>query len=433
MKRILCLMFCVLGLPLAVLAQSATPSSEPHVAILDMNMMILPGTGSYLERSIDNATKNGAKVIIVQLNTPGGLLQTSQEMIQTIFRSKTPVVIYVGPSGATATSAGVFITLAGHIAAMAPGTTIGAAHPVSGDGKNLESDMRAKAENMTVAMVKSISEQRGRNIEWAESSVKESASITEKEALEKNVIDLVASDFDDLLKKISGKEITVDGEKVVLDDYSALPRHDIPISSRDQLVNVLANPNVAALLWLAATTGLSIELYNPGAILPGVVGVICLILALAVSQVIPINTGAILLFVVGALLIGAEFYIASGILGLGGIIAMVLGAVYLLDVSEAPGMAVDYMLILPTVIFLGACMVMIVWSTAKAYRHKVTTGSEGLVGLSGRVTETVAERGKVFVNGEIWNAETASGVIEKGAEVRIKSIRSGMVLEVERV
>lgn len=407
--------------------------TEGFVAVLPMDMMILPGTDSYLAKAIQTAETQGAKLVVVLLNTPGGLLDSSQRMIQTLFKARVPVAVYVAPSGSSATSAGVFITLAGHVAAMAPGTTIGAAHPVSGDGKNLESDMRAKAENMTVAMVKSISEQRGRNAQWAEKSVKESSSITEKEALKMSVVDLVAEDMDELLRSLKGREIKLDQERVVLPDYSKLPRRVIEMDFKDRALNVLANPNVAALLWLAATTGLSIELYNPGAILPGVVGVICLILALAVSQVIPINQGAILLFVIGALLIGAELYVPSGILGIGGIIAMLLGAIYLMDVAEAPGLGVDLTLVVPLAILFGGFALFVARRAALALRSKASTGAEGLIGLQGVAKSTISAQGKVFVNGELWDASAKEGLIEQDAAVQIVAIKNGMRLEVKKI
>ena len=319
--------------------------TREYVAVLSMDMMILPGTQSYLEESIARAGREGAKIIVVNLDTPGGVLLTSQEMVQAILNSPIPIVIYVSPSGSTATSAGVFITMAAHIAAMAPGTSIGAAHPVTGEGKDIEGDMRKKAENMTIAMVKAISEQRGRNIKWAEQSVKESSSATAEEALKENVIDLLANDITSLLESIAGKKIKLGSQELELEDYSNLPRIEYEIATRDKVINVLANPNVAALLWMGATTGLSLEIYNPGAILPGVVGLICLVLALQVSQVIPISQSGILLLVLGAALIIADFFVGSAVLAVGGIIALAFGAVYLIDVSQAPGLEVSTELI----------------------------------------------------------------------------------------
>jgi len=407
--------------------------AEDHVAILKMNMGIFPGTAEYLKSAIDEGTKNGAKAILIELDTPGGMLQTSQEMVKMMFESPVPIIIYVSPTGSTATSAGVFLTMAAHIAAMAPGTTIGAAHPVTGDGKNIDSDMRAKAENITMAMVRSISEQRGRNGAWAEKAVKESASLTESEALKQDVIDLIAKDQNDLLRSIKGKKIKLAGKEISLEDLSLLPRKTLEMSIRPKVLNTLSDPNVVQLLWLAATTALSIELYNPGAILPGVVGVICLILALASYQIIPVNIGGIALLVVGVLLIGAEMFITSGVLAVGGIIAIVLGSIYLIDVAQVPGINVSMSLILSTALSLGALLSYIAFAVVRSQKKKVTSGQEGLIGLIGTAVENVSNTGRVFVNGEYWSAECSRGIIEKDAEIRVLSIKPGMILEVEKI
>jgi membrane-bound serine protease (ClpP class) len=405
---------------------------EPFVAIADMQMMILPGTSAYLERAIQDAARDGAKALVVKLSTPGGLLTSSQEMIQHIFQSPIPVLVYVSPAGGSATSAGVFITIAGHIAAMAPGTSIGAAHPVQGDGKDIEGDMRTKAEQMTIAMVKSIAENRGRNVQWAEKAVKESSSITEKEALTQSVVDIVANDVTDLLKQSAGRKVKIGNTTVPLDDLSQLPLRSIEMNYQHRILNVLANPSVAALLWLGATTGLSLELYNPGAILPGVVGIICLALALMVSQVIPLSQAGILLLAVGGLLIGLEFVVPSGILGIGGIIALVLGAIYLVDVEAAPGLVVNYYLIIPVAVLLGAFMLAIASVAVRALKRRATTGSEGLIGELGQVVDAVSSHGKIALHGELWNACTRDGLIEPGAQVRVKGIKD-LILEVERI
>ncbi|RMG43542.1 MAG: nodulation protein NfeD, partial [Candidatus Dadabacteria bacterium] len=380
----LLLQIIVISLFQFVLAEAWAGNNKtdgPFVAVIDMNMMILPGTQEYLESAIERASQEGAEALVVKLDTPGGMLTSSQEMIQAIFKSPVPVIVYVFPSGASATSAGVFITVAAHIAAMAPGTSIGAAHPVMGNGKDIEGDMRKKAENITVAMVKSVAEQRGRNVDWVEKAVKESSSLTEKEALKKKVIDIVATDLNDLLKQIKGRKVKVNSSEVVLKDLSKLPRKEYKISFKQKTINVLANPNIAALLWLGATTGLSLELYHPGAIVPGVVGVICLILALAVSQIIPISMSGVLLMIVGSLLIGAEMYVTSGVLGLGGIIALVLGSIYLVDGSRAPDLAVAMDFIIPVIIVVVLFMVWVIINGIKTLKRKPeTTGIEGMIG-----------------------------------------------------
>lgn len=425
-----------LGLLLSVVFKlsysSAQNESDSFVATMRMNMMILPGTSEYLKKSVERAHLEGAKLLVVYLDTPGGMLQTSQEMIQEIFNAPIPIVVYVSPSGATATSAGVFITLAGHIAAMSPGTTIGAAHPVAGDGKNIEGDMRAKAENMTIAMVKSISEQRGRNIQWAEKSVKESNSITESDALKLGVVDVVGQDILEILKQIKGRRVKIGKEEVILEDYSRLPVRSYEISFKQKTINTLANPNVAALLWLAATTGLSLELYNPGAILPGVVGLICLILALAVSQIIPITQGGILLLILGSVLVGAELFVASGVLGVAGLISIVFGAIYLIDETQAPGISVNLALIVPVAVTFGSFMLFVAYSAIRSGAKKQRTGSEGMVGETARALGDFSEQGKVFVHGEVWNAQLESGAAIKDEILEVVSIKEGLILLVKK-
>jgi membrane-bound serine protease (ClpP class) len=430
------LVFLVMGaLFTAGMIGGAPVAAEPRgVVVLDMSMMILPGTSNYLTAGIATAVELEAPLIIVRLNTPGGLLDTSQEMVQAIFASPVPIGMYVSPTGGTATSAGVFITLAGHVAAMAPGTSIGAAHPVAGDGKDIEGDMRAKAENMTAAMVKSIAEQRGRNAGWAERAVRESISVSEPEALKLGVVDLVAKDIPELLTRIKGRTVKmVDQKSTVLDDYSALPLVPFEMPLRDRVINTFAHPNVVALLWLGATTGLSLELYNPGAVIPGVVGVICLILALAVGQIIPLNVGAIMLLVVGALLIGAEMFFPSFILGIGGIVALALGALYLIDGGAAPGLAVDPAIVLPPAVLLGALMLAVVAVATRTFRRRAVTGAVGLIGQRGRALENFTSAGKVFVNGEIWRATAASGIVEKDATVEVVRLVDRLTVEVRPV
>ena len=404
-----------------------------HIRVLEMNMMILPGAASFLKEQILEAEESNAKLLVLRFDTPGGLLDTSQQMIQDIFQSRVPIAVYIAPAGATATSAGVFITMAAHVAAMAPGTSIGAAHPVMGDGKNIEGDMRAKAENMTVAMVKTIADRRGRNVAWVEKAVKESNSITEKEALQMGVVDIVADDIEQLLRQVQGREVTMNTGSIVLGDYTQLPRIYVQISAKDQLMNVLANPNVVALLWLAATTGISLELYNPGVILPGVVGVICLILALAVSQIIPVSQGAVLLIVLGAILIGAELFTGSLVLGVGGIISMILGAVYLVDVSQAPGLSVALEFIIPVAILFGGFLLIVALRAASVLRRRSDTGIEGVLGLRGVAVEHVAAQGRIQVNGEYWNACAESGIIEKGSTVEVVGRKEGLVLLVRKI
>lgn len=405
----------------------------PHVAVMDMEMGIFPGTSDYLTSVVEEAPTRGAVAILVHLDTPGGLLQASQDMVKILFESKIPVIMYVSPTGATATSAGVFITMASHVAAMAPGTTIGAAHPVQSDGKNIESDMRSKAENMTIAMVKSLSEQRGRNAAWAEKAVKESASITESEAVKLKVVDFVAKDSAELLKILSGRKIKMGDKVVELKNLDSLPLVKYEMSLKQRTVNGLSDPSIVQILWLAATTGLSIELYNPGLIFPGVVGIICLILALAAYQVIPINLGGILLMVAGTLMIGAELFIPSGVLAIGGVIALVLGSIYLVDLSQMPGITINLVYVSSIAVVIGGTMAAITTAVVKSQRRKLVTGGDSLVGLVGKAAENISAKGRLFVNGEYWKATCSNGIIEKGAQAKVVAVKPGMILEVEKI
>lgn len=413
-------------------AEEKPIATDGHIAIIDMQMMILPGAQGYLEKSLKRAESTGAKLLIIRFDTPGGILQTTQKMMQEILAAKIPVAVYIAPSGATATSAGVFITMAAHIAVMAPGTSLGSAHPVSGEGKDIKGDMRKKVEEMATALAKSVTQERGRNVEWVEKAVRDSVSLTDTEAKEKKVVDLVASDISDLLKKIAGKKVMVSQKEVILEDYSDLPRQEYAMDYSDQVMNVMANPNIAALLWLAATTGISIELYNPGLIFPGVVGVICLVLALAVSQIIPVTQGGIMLLLLGAALLAAELYVGSGILAVGGLVAIVLGALYLVDISQAPGLAVNAEFIIPIAVLVGSFMLFAIREIARSRRIKPLTGKEALVGRTAEVVATVSTKGKIFIDGEYWQATSDSGLIDIGEQVVVKKILDGGVLLVEK-
>lgn len=411
---------------------SVNASAESHVAVIRMNMMILPGTSEYLIRSVNEAEKAGAKIAVVYLNTPGGILQTTQEMVQFMFQSPIPVAVYVAPEGATAASAGVFITMAGHLAVMGPGTSIGAAHPVQGDGKNIEGDMRQKAENMTVSMAKSISEQRRRNAAWVEKAVRESVSVTDNEAVKEKIIDFTAIDISELLKKATGREVIVQGKKVILEDLSSLPLKEYPPSTSETVLNFMANPSVAAILWLVATTGISIELYNPGLVFPGIMGVICLILALIVTQTVPVNAGALMLLASGALMVLAELKFASGILGIGGVVAMVLGALYFVDTSMAPGLAVSLQVVLPFAVVLGGFLIAIIFALRRSLNTKLNTGKEGVIGLTGVAHGDFSNSGQVFLNGAMWKAEVQNGAVSKGDKVKVVDVK-GLTLFVEKI
>jgi membrane-bound serine protease (ClpP class) len=423
----LLLSLCFLISLRSVKGESSPKSANGPVIIADMDMMILPGTLNYLKDALAYAEEKNAALLVIRLNTPGGMLSTTQSMTQEIFKASIPVAIVVSPSGGTASSAGVFLTLAGHIAAMEPGTSIGAAHPVAAGGEDISGDMRKKVENMATAMVKAISEQRGRNVSWAEQSVRDSSSITEREALKRGVVDMVVEDVSDLLVQSKGRSVVVGRSSHIIPDLTDAQRIFFQISTKNYIVNLIANPTVAALLWMAAAIGIWIEVQNPGLILPGVAGVICLVLALAVTQVIPLTTGGIVMILLGGMLLGLELYFPSGILGFGGVLALSLGVSYLVDVDLAPELQVDYLALAPFAFLLIAGFVFLAVKVREVMVKKPITGFDLLIGREARCLTELTPTGKIHVAGEIWKALSTSGTISKGAKVVVTGIHEGLV------
>lgn len=413
------------------------------VIVITVDGTINPATDEFLQSALEHARRRDARLLVFKLNTPGGLLVSTQGMVSSIMESKVPVAVYVSPSGGSATSAGVFVTMSGHIAAMAPSTTIGAAHPVTGGGGDLGGDMREKIENFSASQIKAIAERRGRNVKWAEKAVRESVSITSREALDEHVIDFIASDLERVLEKSEGRTVQLAGKSVTLEGLKEAPREVFEMSWRQKIVNVLVDPNIAILLGLGAILGIGIELYHPGAALPGLVGVICLLLSLASSQVLPINyTGAALLVLGLAFFMVEMFVPAFGAWGGAGIVCLVLGSVYFLkdDMIYGTGISVNYTLIVTFAVTAGLILLGAVYLAVGAQRRRVTTGKKGLIGQTGSVkVKFDADAsgqycGKVFVNGELWQAFTKSGDIslEIGERVKVVEVASGMRLVVEK-
>lgn len=403
-----------------------------HVNLAVIDGMINPGTADYIRESIEASESDGAGALIIQLDTPGGMLESTKTIVKDLLGAPLPVVVYVAPSGGGATSAGVFITLAAHVAAMAPGTNIGAAHPVGGGGEDIGGDMREKVENFAASLNKSIAEQRGRNVEWAEKAVRESISATEKEALELGVVDLVATDVNDLLRQIQGREVAVRGVKTAIGvEHAAIVRLDMRLKQR--LLSILANPNVAYLLMAGGLLGLYIEFTHPGVFFPGVAGGICLLLGLTALQVLPINYGGLALIVLGVALLFTELFLPSfGVVGVGGLVAFVLGSLFLFDTPEST-MAVDRGIIIAAAATLGAFMLIVSVLVVGAQRRKPALGTEGLVGEEGEVRVPLRpgkRGGKVFVHGEMWSAE-ADEPIGVGDRVHVVAVR-GMRVKVRR-
>ncbi len=408
-----------------------------HVNLIVIDGTINPAVADFIHESIARTRDEGALALVIQLDTPGGLLSSTKTIVKDILGAPVPVIVYVAPSGAGAGSAGVFITMAAHIAAMAPGTNIGAAHPVAGGGQDIQGDMREKIENFTASFGETIARRRGRNVEWAEKAVRESVSITEVEALEKNVIDLIASDLQDLLRQAEDREVEVGNTKVALNFKSAKGADgQIRISTlemrlKHKVLNLLADPNIAYLLMMAGILGLYLEFSHPGTVFPGLAGGICLLLALTALQVLPINYTGLLLILLGVSLLIAELFLPSfGILGVGGIISLALGSLFLFDTPESDLM-VDRSVIFTVVACFSGIMLIVGSLAIKAWRQKPLSGMEALVGEIGEVKVRLSPRGKVWVHGEYWNAE-GEEEIEVGERVQVSGVK-GMTLKVRRV
>lgn len=408
------------------------PGGEHRVNLIVIDAGINPATADFIRESIADASRDGAQALIIELDTPGGLLDSTRSIVKDLLGAPVPVIVYVAPSGAGAASAGVFVTMAANIAAMAPGTNIGAAHPVGGQGENIDGDMREKVENFTVSLSKTIAQERGRNVEWAEKAVRESVSITEQEALQLHVIDLVASNLDDLLRKLDGREVSVKGAKLRLDVAGAeIVRKEMRL--KQKLLNIIANPNVAYLLMMAGLLGLYVEFTHPGVFFPGVAGGICLLLGLTAMQVLPINYSGLALIGLGLALLISELFLPSfGVLGVGGIIAFVLGSLLLFDTS-ASDLTVDRNIVYAAAATFGGFTLLVSYLVVRTQRSKPALGREGLIGEIGEVRQRIAEPpgGKILVHGEYWNA-IADEPIEVGEQAEVTQV-SGLRVKVRRV
>jgi membrane-bound serine protease (ClpP class) len=404
-------------------------SQATEVGLIKIQGAIGPATASYISRAIDLAKARNYQCVILQLNTPGGLVSSTEEIIQSFYAAKIPVVVYVSPTGASATSAGTFITMAADIAAMAPNTRIGAAHPVAlgigGGNESTNAVMATKAENDLASFIKSIAEKRGRNAEWAVSAVRESASITSEKALELNVVDLIAKDLPDLLHLIDGHEINGNTLKTSGAKITA-----IGMAAREKFFQMLWRPEVMFVLMLIAMYGIISELNNPGAIFPGVAGAIALILFLYMSTILPINiAGLALILLAIALFIIDVFATSHGVLTVGGVVSFFLGALMLFDRSE-PVFRLSLSFIIPGTLLTAAFFLFIAGAGLRAQRLPVRVGKETLIGkISPAVKHIDAHDGKVFVEGEYWNARSEVP-IEQGQLAEIVSIE-GLILKVK--
>jgi len=393
--------------------------------VIELEGPINPGTDLFATRGIEQAQRNGYSLVVIRLDTPGGLDTSMRSIIKAILNSPVPVVVYVAPRGARAASAGVMITIAAHVAAMAPQTNIGAAHPVSAGGKEINKTMSEKVVNDMVAYARSIAKDRNRNQEWVEKAIRESVSITADVAVKQNVVDLVARDMDDLLTLLDGREITLDKGKLTLKTKDLKLVYVTP-GWRDMVLKTISNPNIAYILMMIGLAGLYFELSHPGAIFPGVVGAISLILAFFSFQTLPVNYAGLLLIALAIIFFIAEIKVTSyGLLSLAGLISLTLGSIMLFE-----DVGVSLKLMMPTIVLIGGFFVGIAFLAFRAYRRTPKGGRDGLIGESGVVEEKIDPEGLIFAHGEYWRA-TSDEIVEEGEKVRIIGLK-GLKLIVEK-
>ena len=449
-------MLAVAGATAGTTAPDLAPSAQKVVTVLEVRGAIGPATSRYIERALESAQTRGDPAVILKMDTPGGLDSSMRDIIRAILASRVPVVSYVAPPGARAASAGTYILYASHVAAMAPATNLGAATPVSIGGESpptptptpapapdkgsksptdtaasadtAQTPMERKVVNDAVAYIRGLAELRGRNADWAEQAVRGAASLSATAALQNHVIDLIARDVPDLLTQLDGRHVKV-GEQTLTLATRNVATLQVEPDWRTRLLSVITNPTVAYGLMLIGIYGLLLEGYNPGAVLPGVVGAISLLLALFAFQILSVNYAGLALVGLGIALIIAEFFLPTfGSLGLGGLVAFVAGSIILLD-TDVPGLNIAMPLIAGIAVGGGLILLGLVYVASRSLRRPVVTGAQAMVGAAAEAFEDFSERGRVRFGGEIWNANT-SAPVHAGQPVRIVRV-DGLTLWVE--
>ena len=415
----------MLCLALVAMGKTVGLSKGGEVRIIELEGPINPGAAAFLTRGLEDAQKGGAQLIVIRLDTPGGLVPSMRTMVKGIMNSTVPVVVYVAPKGAGAASAGVMITVSAHVAAMAPGTNIGAAHPVGAGGKDIDKDMSEKVVNDMASYGRGIAQDKGKNADWVEKAIRESVSITAEEAVEKKVVDLVAADIEELLKLLDGREIDLKQGKVTLKTKDLEKTYYEP-GFRDAVLRVISDPNIAYILMMIGLAGLYFELAHPGAVFPGVIGGISLILAFYSFQTLPVNYAGLLLIALAVIFFIAEIKVASyGVLSLGGIVSLTLGSIMLFE-----DVGVSLRLMAPTIVLIGGFFVIVSTLAFRAYHSKPQSGIEGLMGEVGVVKKPLDPEGLVFVHGEYWRAVSGEK-LEPGEMASVEEV-TGLLLKVRK-
>lgn len=400
------------------------------VILLKVDGIIHPVTANYIKNGISFAEKSKADLIIIELNTPGGLMTSMREINTAILNTSIPVAVYVSPSGSQAASAGFFILMASDIAIMAPGTNTGSAHPVGGKGEDLPKHLGKKVEEDASAMIRTLAEKKGRNLDLAEKAVKDSLSFTETEAFDNNLIEFIASSLDDILNKVQGFELEKNGQKIALNLKDKKIIH-YPMNFAQKLLSIIANPDIAYLLMMLGFLGIYVEITHPGVIFPGVIGVLSLLLSFYALSVLPVNYAGFALILLGIILLILEIKITSyGALAIGGILSFIFGSMILID-SPIPELRISMKTIIPITIFMVLMVFILTRLAIKAHLFKVSTGQEGLIGEIGKTVTNVFKEGKVFVHGEYWDAFSDEEIL-KGTPIKVIKM-DGMKLKIQKI
>ena len=434
MLKIRRIVLAIVVLLLAVSIGASVKAQNAAVDVITIKGTINPVLVDYVKRGIEHAEDTNARALVMRLDTPGGLDQAMRDIVQLIVNAHVPVVVYVSPAGARAASAGVFITIASHVAVMAPNTAIGAAHPVSigEEGEQAMSEtMEEKVVNDAAALIRSLAQTHGRNLEWAEKAVRESVSATEQEALDLKVIDMIAADLPSLLNQLDGRQVTLlNGQTLTMQTKDAAV-NEIDMRTIEKFLYAIADPNIAYILMSIAMLGIMAEIFNPGLIFPGIVGGICLLLAFYALGVLPVNYAGILLIVLAfGLFIGEALTPGFGLFFGGGLVSLIIGSLILFQ-GAAPVFQVDGRLIAIVTILVASGLGFIAWRAVQIHRKQATTGREELIGKTALVKETLNPQGMVFFKGERWTAISEEGEIKVGEEVTIKRL-DGLTLYVVR-